>query len=116
MNWCQEHWDKLKQVIDDKGMTQFIPDSGEEAVTNMKKEIEGEDVPFDPLMGSYWRINNKMAESLRDLGREDEILQLKCPLCILVEDGQPETAADWINGVTDEAQMYAVDQGLITKQ
>ena len=88
--------------------------TGQEATKQMKAELDGDgEEVFNLLLGSYWRINTKMTESLQSLGRGMEVLQLKCPLCILVEDGQPETVKDWINGVTDSAKIYAIEQGLL---
>ena len=113
MNWCQPHWDLLRQAIIDRGLDGLGTQTGKEATEQMQAELDGDDETFDPLMGSYWRINTKMTESLVSLGRGQEVLELKCPLCILVEDGQPETVKDWIDGVTDSAKIYAIEQGLV---
>lgn len=113
MNWCQSHWDLLRQAVIDRGMDHLRAQTQEEATAGMTAELEGDEEKFDPLMGSYWRINSKMNESLKSLGRTAEILQLKCPLCILVFDGQPEKVDDWVNGVTDDAKTYAIEQGLM---
>ena len=113
MNWCKPHWAQLRQAIKDRGLDGFGAQSGEEAATEIASQIEGNEEKFDPLLGSWSRINARMAESLTNLGRGAEILQLKCPLCILVEDGQPHLVENWINGVTDMAREYAVEQGLL---
>lgn len=113
MNWCQAHWDQLRLAVKAKGLEQFGAQDAQEAAAQMLAEIEGEAETFDPLLGSYWRINNAMAESLQRLGRGNEVLQLKCPLCILVDDGQPHLVENWIDGVTDSAKAYAIEQGLV---
>ena len=113
MNWCKPHWDQLREAIRTRGLDRFGAQTGQEAVAEMASQIEGNEESFDPLMGSWSRINARMAESLTNLGRGAEILQLKCPCCILVDDGQPELVAGWINGCTDMARAYAVEKGLL---
>lgn len=116
MNWCTPHWQQLRETIKTKRLDSFGAKTGEEAAAEIKSQLEGNDERFDPLLGSWARINAYMAESLTRQGRGHELLQLRCPLCILVEDGQPETVANWIDGVTDDAHRYAVEQGLIKTQ
>ena len=113
MNWCQPHWALLRKAVEDRGMSHLGAQSGQEAAKELASQIEGEEETFDPLLGSWSRINNAMADSLTKLGRGHEILQFKCPLCILVEDGQPQTVANWVDGCTDQAKQYAISKGLI---
>lgn len=113
MNWCQPHWDHLRQAISDRGLDGFIAESGEEAAANLKAQLDGEGESFDPLMGSWTRINSEMFAALSKMDREAEALQFPCPMCILVNDGQPELVDDWINSVTDSAKLYAIEQGLV---
>lgn len=111
MNWCKPHWQQLRDAIEAKGLSGFGAKTGEQAARNLATELEG--APFDPLMGCWSRINSTMAESLNNLGRGQELLQLPCPLCVLVKDGQPELVARWIDGCTDNALKYAKEQGLV---
>ena len=113
MNWCKPHWDQLRQAILDRGLGGFGAQDSAAAAVEIASQLGGNDEKFDPLLGSWSRINMRMAESLTELGRGGEVLQLRCPLCILVEDGQPETVENWINGVTDQAKAYAIEQGLL---
>lgn len=113
MNWCQEHWDKLRQAVSLRGLDDFIAKDGETAAANIQHSVDGGDEVFDPLMGSYWRINNQMAESLKDQGRGELILSFPCPCCVLVQDGQPHLVDNWIDGCVDGAKLYAIEQGLI---
>jgi hypothetical protein len=113
MNWCKPHWAQLRQAIIDKGMDEMGAQDGTAAAAEIKSQLEGNDEKFDPLLGSWSRINARMAESLTNLGRGGELLLLKCPLCILVEDDQPDLVANWIEGVTDSAKQYAIEQGLL---
>lgn len=113
MNWCKPHWDKLREAIQIRGLDKFGAKNGEEAISEIAAQLDGESETFDPLMGSWTRINAAMADSLNRMGRSEEILLLKCPLCTLIEDGQPQTVDNWVNGVTDQAKMYAIEKGLV---
>jgi hypothetical protein len=110
MNWCQPHWNQLREAIAERGLDKFGAQTGEQAASDLKAQIEGKTTDFDPLMGSWSRINQQMLESagLRAL--------TQCPLCILVEDGQPHLVKNWIDGVTDSALNYALKEGLIKQQ
>jgi len=116
MNWCQMHWDQLKVALKERGLDKFGAKTGQQAINEMVDELDGRSHDFDPLMGSWNQINLVMANSLEKLGRRNEVLLLKCPLCILVEDGQPQTVKNWIDGVTDSALEYAIKEGLIKTQ
>lgn len=113
MNWCQPHWTLLRETIKEKGLDQFGAKDAEEALNEIASQLEGNEEKFDPLLGSWSRINAFMAESLTRQGRGGELLLLKCPLCILVEDGQPELVKQWVDGCTEDARKYAIQQGLL---
>lgn len=108
MNWCQPHWDQLRQAIKVRGLDNFGAKNSEE----LKAQIENDnEEKFDPLMGSWMRINQHMIESPGCRGRI-----LECPMCILVTDGQPDLVAKWIDGCTDEALKYAIEKGYLKYQ
>lgn len=110
MEWCQPHWDQLRDAVALRGLDKLGAQNAREAHANAVAELEGDTPVFDPLMGSFWRINSAMMKGvgLRLMGR--------CPLCILIEDGQPELVANWIDGATDQALAYAREQGLVATQ
>lgn len=108
MNWCAEHWDMLKAKIDAKGLGGFVAKSGQELVQNIRQEMATDDSIFEPLMGCWSRINSVMLQSRGLNGRV-----LHCPLCTLVEDGQPHLVESWLEGATTEALNYAVEQKLM---
>lgn len=110
MNWCKPHWEQLRQKLKDKGLDGFGAKTGEAAADHLAKEIKGDKAEFDPLLGCWARINAAMLESPGCRGR---IMQ--CPLCILVDDGQPETVENWLDGCTQNALDYAFEQGLIQR-
>lgn len=110
MKWCPPHWNALREAIRVRGLDGFGAQNAQQAAVDMEAQIEGEKTAFDTLMGSFWKINNQMLENvgLRAMGA--------CPLCLLVEDGQPELVENWISGVTDSAKAYAIQQGLVKTQ
>jgi hypothetical protein len=112
MNWCQPHYDKLKDAVKARGLWSLVGNGSEDLET----AISGK--RFDPLLGSWARINQQMLESpgFRRPDKDTRQRILQCPCCILVEDGQPELVDRWIDGCTDEALQYAVREGLVTKQ
>lgn len=110
MNWCKPHWNELRAAIEIRGLSKFGAQNSEQLFKDTTHQLEGKVTDFDPLMGSFWQINNQMLE---DVGLR---LMNECPLCILVEDGQPHLVANWINGVTDSALEYALKEGLIAQQ
>lgn len=117
MNWCKPHWDRLREVLKSKGLDSFGAQTGQEAAAELSHQLEeGVEKNFDPLLGSWARINKNMADGLMRMGRQAEVLQMKCPLCTLVEDKRPDLVEDWLDGVTEGARLYAVREGLLKTQ
>lgn len=110
MDWCQTHWNQLREAVRVRGLDKFGAQDSKQAHADAVAQLEGEKTDFDPLMGSFWAINNQMLE---DVGL---YAMGKCPLCILVEDKHPELVSNWIDGVTDSALQHAVEQGLMKAQ
>ena len=102
MNWCKPHWDMLRKKVSDVGLDAFVPKDGKAAAKSLVNK------EFDPLMGSWLSINTAMLQSPALNGR-----MLQCPLCILVDDGQPEMVGNWLDGVTKDALEYAINEGLV---
>src|SRR5262245_47590629 len=71
MKFCQGHWDRLRQKIDDRGLTHLIAKSGEVAVSQMAQQLqERKDSreTFDPLMAAHWAIAGNVNEFLARAG------------------------------------------------
>lgn len=113
MNWCQPHWDQLRAAIEIRGLSGFIAKDEYSCAANMRNQLEGEDEKFDPLMGAWTRINGTM---LKNDPTPTMDRMMTCPLCLLVKDGRPELVENWIDGVTDAALKYAIDEGLVKMQ
>lgn len=110
MNWCKPHWHALRAAIEVRGLSKFGAQNAEELHKDLDDQLDSETTQFDPLMGSWLRINQQMLEDVGLRAVEE------CPLCILITDGRPELVQNWIDGVTDDALTYAVKEGLVTRQ
>ena len=86
MKFCQDHWDRLRAAIDERGLSDLVAKGGERAVINLKSELEDGPsiVNFDPLMGAHWAIvNNAMNVLGLAVMAPAENGDGQCPLCLL---------------------------------
>lgn len=73
MGICQDHWDRLRTDIEERGMGRFVAPSGIIAAEQMKAQLEsprGEATPvsFDPLQGAFWAILTNAGNMLSSFG------------------------------------------------
>ena len=110
MEWCQPHWSQLKQKVVDKGMWSLVSSNGGEAADIAVAQLEGDDTKFDPLLNCCFGIFNFVMShvGLRAMGQ--------CPLCILVQDGQPELVENYLDGCTNDALQHCMSHNLLTRQ
>lgn len=68
MQFCEDHWARLRNEIDKRGLTSLVSEDGEKAATKLVREIEeGSSVDnFDPLMYAH---NAIFANVLKTLGQ-----------------------------------------------
>lgn len=104
MNWCQPHYDKLKDAARTRGLWEFVGNGSDDAAAAFQGKR------FDPLLSSWMAINQYMLQSPGVRGR-----LLMCPCCILEVDGQPELVDKWINGATDDAVQQAIALGMVSR-
>lgn len=119
MKICSDHWEKLRVAIDERGLSRLVAQSGEQAMENIKEELEGGDPPYDPLMA----CNNMIwAEGLRLGGlylmSQKEDGSQYCPICEALlhklDDVSVELFEDyWIKGPADAVLRHCREQGLI---
>jgi|SRR5882757_8318311 len=80
MQFCQTHWGKMREAVKLRGMESLVPDTGEKVVSQLQRQMEGEDSidTFDPLMGMHWAI----------LGNIPAYYSIAegCPLCNVNKD------------------------------
>lgn len=72
--WCQDHWDRLRANIDERGLSELIAPSGEIAAEQTADQLrrgleQGEADPttpanFDPLMAAFWAIESNVASAI----------------------------------------------------
>ncbi len=118
MQICQEHWKRLRQAIEDRGLAGLIAGDGTKAVEALKRELAGTPEPgdYDPLMLANWDI---MSHAL-DCGgmylmSPDDNGNPYCPLCEAAAKGGPGTDEEWIVGCSNSQLRYAQERGLVTK-
>lgn len=87
MKMCKDHWERLKQAIDDRGLSGFISSDGGAAVKSMVSQAdEGITVDnFDPLMGAHNAILMTTIEvvGLAVMATDGPDDGHWCPLCYL---------------------------------
>jgi hypothetical protein len=106
VQFCEEHWTRLKTAIAVEGIDHLVP-SGKEALANIVHELEhgASAATFDPLMASHWAIVGRIAEHAPEV-----VLIDGCPLCWVAEMHEAscrdagcevtrQTFEDWIPSV-----------------
>lgn len=48
MNMCKEHWDKLRESIDTRGLGKFVANNGQELTEHTVRELKGEKHGYGP--------------------------------------------------------------------
>ena len=90
---CQDHWDRMRRAIDDRGLGALVPDSGELAREVVARELAGERSidTFDPLMNAFFMIMSKTLEYFGPwvLAAADEH-RSGCLLCFMNEKHEHE--------------------------
>ena len=58
MNFCDDHWLRLRSAIDERGMSSLVSDSTAELARRVAREADtGPSIDsFDPLMGAHMAI------------------------------------------------------------
>jgi len=117
MQICEDHWDKLRQAIHDRGLSHLVSRDGDEVANRMKAELEGRASVFtwDPLLD----VNNRIMCRALEVGglamlhpKEDG--KPRCPICHAMEhSGEPKgTEKHWIQGPASAALEYARQEGV----
>lgn len=118
MKWCEKHWRALRAQVARKGLDGFVQQDSKPAA-DAGKQFSGADEPgaededyFDPLMGSYIRINRQAFSQFGGVVG----LMGRCPLCILVEQRVPQLVDAWLDGATNQALAHARETGRVVLQ
>lgn len=117
MRMCQSHWDKIKSLIEESGLSSFIAKSGKDAINNMVGQFEGKETPPDPLMMANNMILSRSIESF-GLGI---MYGENCPICHANDpnnypfrDGEP-TGDYWIRTLIPHIKNMFEERGLLNK-
>lgn len=113
MNICKDHWDKLREAIDLRGLSRFVAGSGEKAAAQL------DDNSYDPLMAANFAIWNN---ALKAFGLSMMQEHSPCPLCIMDEHAVEcqdaecprDSGMDWIIFAADGQLELAKQKGLIS--
>lgn len=110
MKFCMPHWNKLKDKIEEQGMSHLISKNGHEIVERMK---EGK---FDPLMSCHNIILRNAVENggtylLKEKPDSDD--EHYCPLCELDKHSKTPKSSEWIKLAVKEALEYCRENKLL---
>lgn len=121
MKCCQRHWDMLRSAVESRGLMHLTAKDSKTALENVVTELQGGDVPYDPLMSCWWMITNKALQ----LGGLYLMSGDLCPICeavhhladLPIEEGGPPAGEawvenEWVNGPADAALQHCREQGL----
>lgn len=108
MKFCENHWADLRKAIEDKGMGHLVAKDGQTALASTVAQLEGTDdnSDFDPLMGCYWRINGEILKIRGFMYMAEDAPHNGCAMCE-PDEANPDWAAKWIDGCTNEALVEA---------
>lgn len=113
MKICQQHWNKLKEMIKQEGLSKFIAKDGRAAMGNALAELKGESTHPDPLM----MCNNMIwSRSLETFGLV--IMQEDCPLCYANENYPDTTEGEktgefWVRTLVPHVKKMFEEKGLL---
>lgn len=73
MNMCQQHWDRLREKIGERGLSRLVAPDGETAAAQMADQFRRGDADptpanFDPLMSAFWAIGSNVMSKLGPSG------------------------------------------------
>lgn len=89
MKFCQDHWDRLREAIKERGLGEYIAEGGHEAASRMAGQVDARKVTkanFEPLMGAHNAIlSNAMGLVGLEVFADGAGGPHLCPICYLNE-------------------------------
>ena len=110
MKFCQDHWDRLRKAIEDRGLSDLIAPDGATAAAQLADQIESggmTPVNYDPLMAAHWAIVSNVG-ALADglvltLMMPNEDGSDRCPLCYAnTHNPHGHNYDEWIDRAADD--------------
>lgn len=85
MNFCQTHWDLLREKVAAAGLNALVADNGVEVAERMQRQLQGEVTTlsnYDPLMSAMFALTNHAFSNLGPANTRRVLLEGHCPVCI----------------------------------
>lgn len=82
MRICQDHWDRLREAVEQRGMADLIAPHPNRAITNLATELErGEPTlaTYDPLMAAMWSVLSNATETIGQAAGASTVAYLMQP-------------------------------------
>ena len=134
--FCQKHWDRLRDEVDNQGLSQYVSANAEIAIMKTTAEMRGEhtESTWDPLLNTYYMMLARFLEEAGDylIAKALNEKVAVCPMCEAMsmrsEDGRclcgnPECEASepgsiedfdtWFESAVQAQKQYATEQGWI---
>jgi hypothetical protein len=118
MRICQDHWDKLRGALKERGIDHLGAQSGVELMENIKTTFDGGQPNYDPLIdcnNMIWSRGLEMGGLYLMNTKEDG--SSYCPICEAIVYQPSYTREDheryWIDGPADAALAHCRMLGLI---
>lgn len=107
MQHCQEHWDKLRKGLEDRGLSSLISKNGEAVAKNLiERRTQGDTKDtYDPLMDIFFMHFGKAVEMFNTTALTEEF---GCPICYSIKYYVDETKQT----TKDEVEKFWVDTAL----
>lgn len=127
MQICKDHWQLMRDAVEERGLSGLIAKSSEAAMDNEVRQLEEAQATgkvsektvketFDPLMSMHWHFTN---DALRCGGLylmgEREGGGEYCPVCEFEKNAEGFVAKERIGSVADQMRDYCITEGLIAR-
>lgn len=128
MKICKDHWQMMRDAVEERGLSNLVAKSGEAAIDNEVRQLEehqqtGEvseetlKETFDPLISMNWHwCNNALRNGgLYIMGQNEDGVNdgHYCPICEYVKHVEGFEAKSEIESVADQMRAYCVEQKLV---
>lgn len=97
MKFCQDHWDRLRAAIADRGLDGLVARGGAEAVRRQVDELKsGRSADtFDPLMSAHWAIASNASDYIGRAGGNPLYLMFDGPEDPVTDYGPEHEGRTW---------------------
>lgn len=117
MQFCQDHWNKLREAIKVRDLWSFVAKSSEDLFNRYIKEEKEELTIPDPLITAHNLILSRVVEKSPYILFQKEDGSHWCPLCDVRDKegykGKNKGTLDinWIDGCCDDIKEHYIKEG-----